>query len=318
MTYTVNIKAIVWTIRTYIPILTDMKKRVPVYGINAFGEDPKNAYFYANDLQAHLESHRFVNTPHKHSTFICVFFTQGHGIHQIDFDSFEVRPGSIFVLNPGQVHCWDLSADAGGYVFFHTREFYDNIFLHRKIDHFPFFHLQQNNPLILPQGEELQRITGLFTLLIDEYRMGRLYQSASLESLTDLIYIELARLYDRDNCHKRQSGIHYEKVVKLRKLIDLHFREKKSPGQYADMLHMTTRHLSRICNEVMACSTSDLITERIILEAKRLLTHAEVTIGEVASRLGYDDYSYFIRLFKKHTGQSPRAFQKSVTGISEH
>lgn len=313
-----NIKVLYGQYGHIIAIFAGMKKNVPVYGISAFGEGRKNAYFYANDLQTHLETHQFINAPHKHSTYICVFFTQGHGVHQIDFDRFEVCPGSIFVLSPGQVHCWDLSADAEGYVFFHAREFYDNIFLHRKIDHFPFFYLQQNYPLILPREEELLRLTGLFTLLIEEYRTERLYQPASLESLTDLIYIELARLYDRDNRHRQQSGIHYEKVVKLRKLIDQHFREKKSPGQYADMLHMTTRHLSRICNEVMACSTSDLITERVILEAKRLLTHAEITIGEVASRLGYEDYSYFIRLFKKHTGLSPRAFQKSVTGIPEY
>lgn len=78
---------------------------------------------------------------------------------------------------------------------------------------------------------------------------------------------------------------------------------------------MTTRHLSRICNEVMGCSTSDLIADRIALEAKRLLTSAEVTVGEVAGWLGYEDYSYFIRLFKKRTGMSPRAFQQSITGM---
>lgn len=292
-----------------------MKNTMPVYGIGAFGEEQKNAYFYASDLATHLKSHAFVNAPHKHSTYLCVFFTQGGGTHQVDFDSYEVAPGTVFVLNPGQAHCWDLSADTDGYVFFHTREFYDNIFLHRKIDDFPFFYLRQNDPLIRPMGEELGRLTSLFDLLCQEYRTERLYQTASLESLTDLIYIELARLYDRDNRERSGSGVHYENALKLQKLIDQHFRKIKSPGRYAEMLHMTTRHLSRICNEVMGCSTSDLIADRITLEAKRLLTSAEITVGEVAGWLGYEDYSYFIRLFKKRTGMSPRAFQQSITGM---
>ena len=57
-------------------------------------------------------------------------------------------------------------------------------------------------------------------------------------------------------------------------------------------------------------STSDLIIERVLLEAKRLLIHSENNFAEIALLLGYEDYSYFSRLFKNKCGESPSNFRK--------
>jgi AraC family transcriptional regulator, transcriptional activator of pobA len=132
-------------------------KNIPEYGLSEFTNKHSPPAFYSNDLKAHLESHKFVNTPHSHSTYITILFTRGNGEHQIDFERYPVKAGSIFLLNPGQVHCWTLSKETEGFVFFHTREFYNSVYANRKLEDFPFFYLSQNYPLIELYGHSLQK-----------------------------------------------------------------------------------------------------------------------------------------------------------------
>jgi AraC family transcriptional activator of pobA len=285
--------------------------KVPVYGIASFQEKQEENFFYSSDLRTHLASHKFINDPHKHSTYIAVLFTKGKGEHQIDYTTYPVKPGSIFLLSPGQVHCWKLSKDAGGYVFFHTKEFYDSIFVNRQLNDFPFFFLDSNEPVIYCTRKELDTIAPLFAEINEENKAQLPFVRSKLGTLVDLLYINLSRYYlNNQDIHPVNSSA-YLKVRKLQRLIDEHFTAKKLPKDYADMMHMTTRHLGRLSQELLNKTTSDLIAERIIIEAKRLLTHSDQTIASVAEQLGFEDYSYFIRFFKKQVGQSPKQFQQA-------
>ncbi|GAL85844.1 AraC family transcriptional regulator [Sporocytophaga myxococcoides] len=288
-------------------------KKIPVYGIREFSKGSNEVYFYSNDLPNHLRSHQFINNPHSHSTYITILFTKGKGEHQIDFSSYPVKPGSVFLLNPGQVHCWKLSEQADGFVFFHTREFYDSIFTNRKITDFPFFYLQQNYPVIYLDKTEVVSVMSRFEEINQEFKANNSFKTEKLGSLIDLLYIELSRVYIKDSHDEnKETSINYYKVKNLQRLIDEQFRTQKLPQQYADLMNMSTRHLNRLTREVLNKTTGDLIAERIILEAKRLLIHNDIPIANVGDQLGYDDVSYFIRVFKKHTGLSPKEFQKST------
>jgi AraC family transcriptional regulator, transcriptional activator of pobA len=289
-----------------------MAAKVPVYGIVEFSHQKSEVFFYANELRIHLESHQFINTPHKHSTYITILFIKGKGEHQIDFDTYAIKPGSVFLLSPGQVHCWKVSKDAEGFVFFHTKEFYDNIFLKRKIENYPFFYLQQNYPVIYLSISDTKRVERNFQEIYQEYKERLKGWEIKLEALADLVYIELSRLYTNKTENGKISDPSYLKVKKLQKFIDEYFKSKKFPSDYADLMNMSTRHLSRICREVLNKSTGDLIIERILIEARRLLIQKDITVAMVADELGYDDYSYFIRMFKKNTGVSPKEFQASI------
>jgi len=284
-------------------------KKIPVYGVQEFGKTD-NLSFYANDLPTHLKSHQFVNAPHKHNSYIIIFFTKGKGEHHIDFDNYPVRPGSIFILSPGQVHWWSLSQDVDGYVFIHSKEFYDGIFVHRKIQDFPFFFLPYNEPVLYLNKSQSAKIDIFFKMIIDKYKDTSMHRLHKLESLTDLVYLELAELYPSSGFLTKPKTSNYLKVRKLQKLIDDNYQTKKLPSQYADLMNMSIRHLNRITKESLQKTTGDLIVDRVLLEAKRMLILNDIPISRVAEQLGYDDYSYFIRLFKKKVGLSPKEFQK--------
>ncbi len=287
-------------------------KKLPVYGMAEFSEGNKESYFYSNDLKTHLKTHLFVNSPHKHSTYISILFTKGTGEHQIDFTNYLVKPGSVFLLNPGQAHCWKLSEDANGYVFIHTQEFYNGLYSNHKIENFPFFHLSQNQPLVSVKNKELDKIENLFKEINFEFHRPLPDTALKLGTLLNLVYIELSRLYQSKKESSGNENNTYLKVKKLQKLIDKNYKIKKFPKEYADLMNMTTRHLSRICQETLKKKTTELISDRILLEAKRMLIHKDISISSVADELGYEDISYFTRLFKKNTGLSPKEFQNTI------
>ena len=73
-------------------------------------------------------------------------------------------------------------------------------------------------------------------------------------------------------------------------------------------MNMSPKHLNRIVKNLLNKTTQDLIIERIILEAKRMLVHPENSVSNVSFHLGYDDNSYFSRLFKKRCHETPTEF----------
>ena len=102
-------------------------------------KEPENS-FYANTITNHLLLHHSrIERPHKHNFYAVFLFTKGTGIHEIDFNKYEVKPGSVFFLYPGQTHSWELSDDIDGYIFFHTEDFYEMAYAANSIKDFPFF-----------------------------------------------------------------------------------------------------------------------------------------------------------------------------------
>lgn len=285
-------------------------ENIPILHLDQFLLSGGNGV-YINDLKTHLlDHHNKISHPHKHNFYLNVLFTHGEGIHEIDFNEFEVKPGSFFVMAPGQVHHWELSDDVKGFVFLHSKEFFmlrDGEF---ELDEFPFFYSKQNTPEIVLDGEAFSSVHDLCHNLLQEYKASHEYKALKIHSLITLVYIALTRAYSPTN-HKVKRNSHYDSTIRtLEHLVEISYKDEKGPSYYADQLNITLKHLNRICNHVLGTSVSQVITARVLLEAKRLLMFRDLSIAEVANQLGYSDYSYFSRLFKKHTTQTPQQFRK--------
>ncbi|KAA6303287.1 MAG: HTH-type transcriptional activator Btr [Candidatus Ordinivivax streblomastigis] len=86
---------------------------------------------------------------------------------------------------------------------------------------------------------------------------------------------------------------------------------QKSPSQYAFLLHISTPYLNESVKSATGFTAGYWIQYEIILEAKRLLFYTDMNIKEISFKLGYEDYSYFTRLFTKIAGASPLQFRKN-------
>ncbi|MEP6794268.1 MAG: helix-turn-helix domain-containing protein, partial [Saprospiraceae bacterium] len=92
-------------------------------------------------------------------------------------------------------------------------------------------------------------------------------------------------------------------------LIEKNFVELKTPREYAPLLHVTPNHLNAYCKRKSGMTAGQLIRQRILLEAKRLLAHTKLSVSEISFKLGFVDNSYFGRYFKKYCGTTPEGFR---------
>ena len=282
-------------------------KKYPIYNIQRFNCNSVNSDLYINTFKNHLIDHSFVEEPHRHNSYVLVFFTKGSGTHEIDFDVFAIQPGSMFFLQPGQMHHWNLSYDVEGFVVFYSQEMYNLYFGQKTIADYPFYSSVDNKPEMVFGASELKAILPYFESLIVETQSNQLLKQDKTMNLLDIIHIEISRKYSETHLHEAHS--YNVKIKNFEVLLEQNFKTEKAPFFYASQLNITLKHLNRICNEMLQKTTTEVITSRIILEAKRMLMDKKFTVNEIATELGFDDYSYFTRLFKKHTGMTPTNFR---------
>ena len=98
----------------------------------------------------------------------------------------------------------------------------------------------------------------------------------------------------------------------FRQLVEKNYRSLKLPKEYAVLLHITPNHLNALVTSLTGKNAGSIIRERVLLEAKRLLTNAAMSVSEIAYDLEFQDNSYFTRFFKRYTGQTPEAFRKTI------
>ena len=128
-------------------------------------------------------------------------------------------------------------------------------------------------------------------------------------SVITQIYIELQRTFAQLPENHFPAGGYYDTFERFEALLEKHFRTHKSVSQYAEMMHMTPKHLNRISGIVLQKTTSSIIADRVILEAKRMLIYAQNNISEIGRELGFEDSAHFSKIFKKKTGLTPSAFR---------
>ncbi len=286
-------------------------KNPPVLHIDSFDSEQKNDNFYVNNIVNHCnEFHNSIVKPHKHDFYVTVLFTAGSGVHEIDFQSYPIQKGAVFMLKPGQIHHWELSEDIDGLIFLHSEAFYDLQYTSKRVSQFPFFLSSINSPNIYLNEEAFITIKKIFRELLLEYNSSQTMKLEKIRSLVDLAYIELSRNYPEEIISKtNKSNLYAFKFQQLQQLIDQNYISEKSPKQYAEWLNMSTKHLNRIVQSQLNKTTQTHITDRVILEAKRLLIQTDAPLSDIAYALGYDDYAHFSRLFKTNCGVSPKEFQ---------
>lgn len=284
-------------------------KKYPVYEVGSFKCNSESGEFYVNTFQNHLETHSFVEEPHRHSSYLLVFFTKGSGTHEIDFDTFEIQPGSLFVLQPGQIHNWNLSDDIDGFIVIYAQQVYNLYFGQKNVEDYPFYQFASNKPEWQLDANEQKQILQYFESMIDENLNQNKYSMDKMLNLLDCIHIELTRKYAVSEIHATHA--YNIKIKQFEMEIEMHFKSEKLPSFYASKLSITLKHLNRISNEILGKTATEVISNRVILEAKRMLSDKKLSVNEVADALGFNDYSYFARMFKKQTGLSPTAFRTS-------
>lgn len=290
-----------------------MKPPIPSYTIEQLNSCDKNIMMKVDirRLEIHKNELKAVDFPHRHDFYNLIYIKQGSGTHHIDFKRFEVEAKQMFFMNDGQVHEWELSEETTGYTLFFKKEFYEVMEKNLALAALPFFNNSNNDaPVVLFSAEQSQTIENLFEEIITEFKANNPHRETLIKSYLKIILIHSLRVYQPlfkgDN-----TELNISKIRSFEKLIEKHFREYKSVKDFGDKLNITANYLNAICTKTVGRTAGEMIRDRVILEAKRLLLHSSISVCEMAYHLGYDDCSYFIRVFKKDVGFTPEQFRQS-------
>ena len=284
-------------------------KTIPIRHIASPGREQSNAgRFSIREVQQVLNGKDLVHHLHKHDFFFVLALEKGKGLHEIDFIKYEVHDHCIFILRPGQVHRLELRADNTGFLMEFDLSFY-----------------QPKNTITAQRwkkassknycGVEAARFIKLKVILANVFNEFNNKQEGYIEVIKanlDIFFIEYVRQsQDPKEIEKTESNYIQERFEELIDLLETNISRMKNVSEYADFLSLSSYQLNAITKASVGKTVSDLINEQIILEAKRFLLATPNQIKEIADYLGYEDVSYFIRFFKKHTGHSPDTFRKN-------
>ena len=288
-------------------------KTLPVYNIETFrNANSKSSFFDIKILETHNREREETHHPHRHDCYLILVVTEGKGHHFIDFETHEIKPFTAFLLTPGQVHSWELSADTKGFVLFFTSSFYLMNQQDKKLADLPFIPTEG----IQLNSQKEESLIVLLNEMVKENGMTEIGRDEILRSSLEILLIRMSRYHS-----KIQSSFSATITMQLRQLqslIEKHFLTLKSASEYADKMNITSKHLNDVCKKALNKTVSDLIHERQLLEAKRLLAYTNTTIKSIADHLGFNDKSYFNRFFKKYMGVPPEQFRESERKVHQH
>lgn len=288
------------------------KAVIPIYKIGQHCLDEKiHQYFKVTSFDvAACTATEFMEN-HRHEYYEVIWLKNGKGIHYIDNQPYPYAGGVIFLLSPGQVHLIAQKEKAEGYVL----RFLPGIFADPKdaddylLDSCLFDNIDAKPAL----GLDLDQYTlfeNLFSMITLELNTGEQGQEQILSSYLKILLTHIQRIKQQQLCSEtRALNTGYESFRKYKIAIEKNFRTLHTVQDYADQLHTQARNLNTLSRKYAGRSAGELITDRILLEAKRYLHHQTHSMKEVAFALGFEDPAYFNRFFKKHEGVAPGQFK---------
>jgi AraC-like DNA-binding protein len=226
-------------------------------------------------------------------------------------ETFTHQRNTIHFNFPSQLFSlYNKSDDMFAYYILFTEKFIEDILPLNSIQQqFPFLDYEGVPFFQLTEGESTE-IEELFFKIDNEIKRNQKQLKQAIQLYIKLILIAANRSYERQKLAKKVEPKKDGTVVtRFKKLVGQHFLTKRSVSDYASILAITPNHLSKLVKEQSGKTASSFIEEMLLMEAKALLRHTELTISEIAYQLNFSDPSHFNKFFKKGTALTPLRYR---------
>lgn len=272
------------------------------------------------DLRSYLaRAHKNASKPHIHSYYQIIWFKSGSGTHYVDFKSYQVTDNYMFFIAKDQVHYFDQNLDYDGYLIHFNETFLvgtgtDFDFnLRLSLFNNPFQH-----PSCCMNSGIDQLLDKLVTMMKEEAdQLERFGHQDLLRAYLKSFLIHILRRRRELGAAQSNGGTYVDEkraqLMRFVSLLDQKYDSGYTVTEYAAVLNVSTRTLSDLTNMMLGKKPSQMIQERVVLEAQRLLVHSSMNVNEIGYKLGFEDPSYFVKFFKKHCSQSPLEFRRSIS-----
>lgn len=276
-------------------------KSIPIHPLN---EKNGERFTIQNVTSQNLDATNEIIHSHRHDYHSFLLARKGFFIIEVDFERHEIKAPSVIYIHPGQVHRIVIIENVDIYFLGMRDEDINPDYLRiLEEDILP----SKSLPLDITSYAILNQ-TIILCAKISDWRTDKLYPSVIKDYCNAFVGGVVSRYLEqsRPTSSPSRSNV-ITREFKL--LLESRFISMKRPSDYANALHISTPYLNECIRNATGFSASYHIQQRIILEAKRLLYYSDKSVKEIAIELGYGDYAYFSRLFKKSTGTTALGFR---------
>jgi AraC-like DNA-binding protein len=257
-----------------------------------------------------LEKYIIDGNPHTLSYYDITLIDEGTGSLYLDEVAFPIAKGNIYFSLPGQIRRWDINKVPTGLVLIFEEAFLCDFFNDRQfVQNLAYFNPARKSPILTINNEEYKVLEGLMLQIEDEIACFKDTDKHILRAILYQVLIWLNRQF-KNTFNSLGNHAPNRHIAEFIVLLEKEFLNTRSVSYYASKLNITPNHLNDLANHHLGKSAKQYVTDRVILEAKRLLGSSGLSISEIATKLNFDDNSYFVRLFRKTTGATPLAFRK--------
>jgi AraC-like DNA-binding protein len=286
------------------------------FPVHTLDEGPDDVPFKV--LRLNKPSAGTIAEAHRHNYYEILLFLKGGGSHMIDFDQHKITGSSLHFVSPGQIHALQREATAEGYVVIFSSDFMlmnlrDISILHE----FPAF-TKTADPVLKMNGEDFAEALELIQKIESEFKKQNPHRDRIIASYIMILLLKSLALLTQTKEYKQNDASSQELLQRFNVLLEQRFTDLHKVNEYAELLNVTPNHLSETLKKISGKTAGDLIHQRLILEAKRMLLHSNISAKEVSYALNFNDPSYFSRFFKTNTGMSPEAFRKDIRERYRH
>ncbi|NTU58977.1 MAG: helix-turn-helix domain-containing protein [Chlorobiaceae bacterium] len=247
-----------------------------------------------------------VSAPHRHAYYEIIWIRQGSASHLLDGELLDLPMNTVLVIPKGHIHRFAPTPDCRGSVIRFREEFLLNSSL-------LIFSQFAGHTALQLTVEQVSYMESYLELIHSESR--RQSDPYNLQALRFLLAAFIARLEELRLLESRVMPQDFSRTQgiwnRFSTMIEQRFKTEHDVSYYASGLGVSPRRLGGIVRMYTGKHVSEIIDERLIIEAKRMILFSDSTIKEIAFSLGFEEHSYFSKVFKKLTGKSPVEFRQN-------
>ncbi len=252
--------------------------------------------------------------PFRTEFYHVIWFQKGTHSVLIDFKPIKIKPNTILFLPKDTVQRFDKNCRFEGKAILFTSSFFcktenDTTFLRSSI----LF-----NDLLSVAHIQIKTTDVFFTDLVKfmESELKKEKDNSQADILRNLLHNFLLfseRERRKQSFTEIKKGANLNFVILFKDLLEANYRKLKQVGSYAEKINVSQKQLNQATSKILDKSPKQMIDDRVILEAKRLLVHTNMSIKSIGFYLGFDEPTNFTKYFRKHTKSTPVEFRAQFT-----
>ena len=266
--------------------------------------------FRVSDLRRRVGSEVLAST-HRYAFLTLVCVMRGVCTQVVDFESVRCVPGSLLLLRQGMAHSFGPDEDWDGWLVLFRPEFLLPSYSTPSVQTGPA-ELDGLPSHLVPAETEASAVTDAITRMHEDTRMPA--SSNDLEALLRYqlcaLLVRIRIIHARQEAHgaARSRASHRFKEFAL--LVEGHFTAWHQASRYAKHMGCSEKSLARATMDSAGVNPKAFISARIVLEAKRLLAHTDLSVSDIAESGGFTDLANFVKFFKREAKCTPMAFRR--------